>query len=70
VLPQITSATALGATFVAAYAARAGNPGPAPGPGSELTTAQAGAAIVALASDATLDQPAYLLTAAGLRPAA
>jgi NAD(P)-dependent dehydrogenase (short-subunit alcohol dehydrogenase family) len=70
VLPQITSATALGATFVAAYAARAGNPGTAPDPGSELTTEQAGAAILALASDATLDQPAYLLTAAGLRPAA
>jgi NAD(P)-dependent dehydrogenase (short-subunit alcohol dehydrogenase family) len=70
VLPQITSATALGATFVAAYAARAGGSGPAPGPGIELTTEQAGAAIVSLASDAALDQPAYLLTAAGLRPAA
>jgi hypothetical protein len=37
---------------------------------AELTTEQAGAAIVSLASDSTLDQGAYLLTAAGLRPAA
>ena len=70
VLPQLTSATALGATFAAAYATRAGNPGAAPGSGTELTTEQVGAAIVALAGDAGRDQAAYLLTAAGLRPAA
>ncbi len=67
VLPQITPATALGATFVAAYAARAG--GAAPAPAQALTTEQAGTAIVSLATDTALDQPAYLLTAAGLRPA-
>jgi NAD(P)-dependent dehydrogenase (short-subunit alcohol dehydrogenase family) len=70
VLPQLTSATELGATFAAAYAARAGGSGPAPGPGTELTTEQVGAAVVSLAGDAGLDQAAYLLTAAGLRPAA
>jgi NAD(P)-dependent dehydrogenase (short-subunit alcohol dehydrogenase family) len=70
VLPQLTSATELGATFAAAYAARAGGSGTAPGPGTELTTEQVGAAVVSLAGDAGLDQAAYLLTAAGLRPAA
>ena len=71
VLPQLTPATGLGAAAVAGYAARQGmseaqylqNAGPA------LTTEQAGKAFVDLASDPKLDQRAYLLTAAGLRPA-
>jgi len=70
VLPQLTPATGLGAAAVAAYAARAGmdtetylkDRGPA------LTPEQAGAAISALIGDPGHDQPAYLLTAAGLRP--
>jgi NAD(P)-dependent dehydrogenase (short-subunit alcohol dehydrogenase family) len=70
VLPQLTAATALGATAVAAYAARAGmdveaflkDRGPA------LTPEQAGAAIAVLIGDPGHDQRAYLLTAAGLRP--
>jgi NAD(P)-dependent dehydrogenase (short-subunit alcohol dehydrogenase family) len=70
VLPQLTPATGLGATAVAAYAARAGmdveaflkDRGPA------LTPEQAGAAITALIGDPGHDQRAYLLTAAGLRP--
>jgi NAD(P)-dependent dehydrogenase (short-subunit alcohol dehydrogenase family) len=70
VLPQLTSATELGATFAAAYAARTGGSGPGPGSGPELTTEQVGEAVVSLAGDAALEQPAYLLTAAGLRPAA
>ncbi len=71
VLPQLTAATSLGATYVAAYAARAGAAGTGAGPGGAvLTTEQAGAAIVALAADPALDEPAYLITAAGLRPVA
>jgi NAD(P)-dependent dehydrogenase (short-subunit alcohol dehydrogenase family) len=70
VLPQLTPATGLGATAVAAYAARAGmdveaflkDRGPA------LTPEQAGAAITVLIGDQGHDQRAYLLTAAGLRP--
>lgn len=69
VLPQLTPATALGAGYVAAYAAREGidtaaflaRSGPA------LTPEQAGKAIVDLI-DPGYDQDAYLLTAAGLRP--
>jgi NAD(P)-dependent dehydrogenase (short-subunit alcohol dehydrogenase family) len=68
VLPQLTPATGLGATAVAAYAAREGldvatyldRSGPV------LTAPQAADAITQLISDPTLDQPAYLLTAAGL----
>ena len=67
VLPQLTPATDLGATYVTAYAARAG--AAAPPPAQALSTEQAGQAIVALATGTALDQPAYLLTAAGLRPA-
>ena len=70
VLPQLTPATALGAAAVAAYAAREGmdvatyldRSGPV------LTAPQAGDAIAQLISGAELDQPAYLLTAAGLTP--
>ena len=71
VLPQLTPATDLGATAVAAYAARQGvdvataleRSGPI------LAQEQVGKAIVDLATDPSLDQRAYLLTAAGLSPA-
>jgi len=72
VLPQLTPATDLGAAAVAAYAAREGmdvaayreRSGPA------LTPGQAGEAFVALASDPGQAAGSYLLTAAGLSPAA
>jgi NAD(P)-dependent dehydrogenase (short-subunit alcohol dehydrogenase family) len=71
-LPQLTPATDLGAKAVAAYAARAGVDvatflqarDPA------LTTEQAGKATVDLVTDPGYDQRAYVLTAAGLTPAA
>jgi NAD(P)-dependent dehydrogenase (short-subunit alcohol dehydrogenase family) len=67
VLPQLTPATALGAVFAAAYAARQGAGG-APGTGGPaLTPAQVGQAIVDLTGPG-YDQDAYLITAAGLRP--
>jgi NAD(P)-dependent dehydrogenase (short-subunit alcohol dehydrogenase family) len=70
VLPQLTAATGLGASAVAAYAARDGvdvatfveKSGPV------LTLDTVGKAIVDLADDPGLDRDAYLLTAAGLRP--
>jgi NAD(P)-dependent dehydrogenase (short-subunit alcohol dehydrogenase family) len=69
VLPQLTSATDLGAAAVAAYAARAGQPAAdfdaARGPA--LTPGQAGQAILSLITDPANDQASYLLTAAGLR---
>jgi NAD(P)-dependent dehydrogenase (short-subunit alcohol dehydrogenase family) len=65
VLPQLTPATALGAVFAAAYAARQGAGAPTGGPA--LTPEQAGQAIVDLTSPG-YDQDAYLLSAAGLRP--
>jgi NAD(P)-dependent dehydrogenase (short-subunit alcohol dehydrogenase family) len=68
VLPQLTSVTALGAVFAAAYAARQGASA-APGVGSqELTPEQAGQAITSLVTGPGYDLDAYLLTAAGLRP--
>ena len=67
VLPQLTPATALGAVFAAAYAARQGA-GAAPSTGGPaLTPGQPGQAIVDLTGPG-YDQDAYLLTAAGLRP--
>jgi NAD(P)-dependent dehydrogenase (short-subunit alcohol dehydrogenase family) len=68
VLPQLTPATDLGATAVAAYAARQGvdvataleRSGPI------LAPEQVGKTVVELAIDPGLDQTAYLLTAAGL----
>src|SRR5262250_2462125 len=67
VLPQLTPATALGAVFAAAYAARQGA-GAAPGTGGPaLTPEQVGQAIVDLTGPG-YDQDAYLITAAGLRP--
>lgn len=70
VLPQLTSATDLGAAAVAAYAARAGLDvaGYLKDRGPELTVGQAGAAITALVADSASDQRGYLLTADGLRP--
>ena len=70
VLPQLTPATALGAVFVAAYAARQGG---GRGrldrrPARPLTPEQAGQAITELAAGPGPDESAYLLTAAGLRP--
>jgi len=70
VLPQLTPATELGAAAVASYAAREGltveeftaSRGPA------LSVDQVGKAIVELVTDPRLDQAAYLLTAAGLKP--
>lgn len=70
VLPQLTPATGLGATAVAAYAARQGtdlqaflrNLGPA------LTPERAGEAITELATDSGRDEGAYQLSAAGLSP--
>jgi NAD(P)-dependent dehydrogenase (short-subunit alcohol dehydrogenase family) len=71
VLPDLTPATRLGQGAVAAYAARAGltvasfldNRGPA------LTPDQAGQEIVRLITGPGHDEDAYLLSAAGLRPA-
>ncbi len=70
VLPQLTSATALGAVYVAAYAARQGAGAVAPGGGAALTPAQVGQAITDLVIGEGYDTDAYLLTAAGLRPLA
>jgi NAD(P)-dependent dehydrogenase (short-subunit alcohol dehydrogenase family) len=71
VLPQLTSATGLGATAVAAYAAREGvdaatyqeSLGPA------LIPEQAGQEIAGLAAGSGYNERAYVLTSAGLRPA-
>ncbi|HEY6313736.1 MAG TPA: SDR family oxidoreductase [Streptosporangiaceae bacterium] len=68
VLPQLTAATALGAVFAAAYAARQGADGAVSGGGPALTTDQVGQAITDLATGDAYDQDAYLITAAGLRP--
>ena len=70
VLPQLTAATALGAVFAAAYAARQGTDTATStgGPGPMLTPEQAGRAITELAADPSYRENAYLLTAAGLRP--
>jgi hypothetical protein len=70
VLPQLTPATALGAAAVAAYAARAGadERSHAASLGATPTPELAGQAVASLATDPSLNQPAYLLTGAGLRP--
>jgi NAD(P)-dependent dehydrogenase (short-subunit alcohol dehydrogenase family) len=67
VLPQLTPATALGAVFAAAYAARQGAGAASGASGPALTPEQVGQAIVDLTGPAW-DQDAYLITAAGLRP--
>jgi NAD(P)-dependent dehydrogenase (short-subunit alcohol dehydrogenase family) len=69
VLPQLTPATALGAVFAAAYAARQGAGAASGASGPALTPEQVGQAIVDLTGPAW-DQDAYLITAAGLRPLA
>lgn len=71
VLPQLTPATELGAAAAAAYAERQGIDfatalerfGPA------LTAEQVGKAVLDLATDASFDHTAYLLTTAGLTTA-
>ena len=70
VLPQLTGATALGAVYVAAYAARQGLDVATftDGQGQALTPERVGQAIIDLVIGAGLDQDAYLLTAAGLGP--
>ncbi|HEX9033160.1 MAG TPA: SDR family oxidoreductase [Streptosporangiaceae bacterium] len=69
VLPQLTPATALGAVFAAAYAARqgAGAAVPAGPQGPVLTPELVGQAITSLVTGPDPDQDAYLLSAAGLR---
>ena len=69
-LPQLTPATALGAVFAAAYAARVGADAAASAGGPALTPEQAGQAITDLVTGGGHDLDAYLLTAAGLRPVA
>jgi NAD(P)-dependent dehydrogenase (short-subunit alcohol dehydrogenase family) len=69
VLPQLTPATALGAAYVDAYAAREGMDTAAflARSGPAVTPEHVGRAIVDLTGPG-YDQEAYLLTAAGLRP--
>jgi len=69
-LPQLTPATALGGMYVAAYAARQGVDVATytHGLGPALTPEHVGQAITDLVTGPGLDQDAYLLTAAGLRP--
>ena len=70
VLPQLTSATGLGAAGVAAYAARQGIDVTTflEGLGQALTPEQAGKAVIDLAAGSDHDHDSYLLTAAGLTP--
>ncbi len=78
-LPQLTPATALGAVFAAAYAARqdpagqdtAGQDPPVRTPPSAprpSTPDQVGQAVIDLVTAEALEENAYLLTTAGLRP--
>jgi NAD(P)-dependent dehydrogenase (short-subunit alcohol dehydrogenase family) len=69
-LPQLTPATALGAAYVTAYAARQGvdEATYTDSQGLGLTPEQAGQAIIHLVTGPGYDQDAYVLTAAGLRP--
>jgi NAD(P)-dependent dehydrogenase (short-subunit alcohol dehydrogenase family) len=69
-LPQLTSATELGAVYTAAYAARQGTDEASytSAFGPTLTPEQAGQAVTDLVTGDTQDQDAYLLTGAGLRP--
>jgi NADP-dependent 3-hydroxy acid dehydrogenase YdfG len=71
VLPALTGETDLGATAVAAYAARRGVDVPAflDGLGPALTPEQVGTAILDIVTGSGEGQDAYLLTAAGLSPA-
>jgi NAD(P)-dependent dehydrogenase (short-subunit alcohol dehydrogenase family) len=67
VLPQLTPATALGAVFAAAYAARQGADASPSAGGPALTPEQVGQTVVDLTGPGW-DQDAYLITGAGLRP--
>jgi NAD(P)-dependent dehydrogenase (short-subunit alcohol dehydrogenase family) len=67
-LPQLTPATALGAVFADAYAAREGNGATQRAGGPALTPARVGQAVTALVSGPDPEQNAYMLAAAGLRP--
>jgi NAD(P)-dependent dehydrogenase (short-subunit alcohol dehydrogenase family) len=71
VLPGLTPATGLGAPAVAAYAERQGVDVAEflRRRGATLTTEQVGAAVLALATDASFDRDAYLVTPDGLAPA-
>jgi NADP-dependent 3-hydroxy acid dehydrogenase YdfG len=68
VLPQLTPATDLGATGVAAYAQRQGTDvaGFLRNFGPTLTPEQAGKSVLGLAVDTDYDQNGYMLTADGL----
>jgi NADP-dependent 3-hydroxy acid dehydrogenase YdfG len=67
-LPQLTSATDLGAAASAAYAARAGVDPAASASAPALTTEQVGKAVVGITTDDAPPAAEYLLTADGLRP--
>jgi NAD(P)-dependent dehydrogenase (short-subunit alcohol dehydrogenase family) len=67
VLPQLTPATALGAVFAAAYAARQGADASPSAGGPALTPEHVGQTVVDLTGPGW-DQDAYLITGAGLRP--
>ena len=69
-LPQLTPATSLGATYVSAYAARQGVDAAtfADGLGPALTPELTGKAVIDLVTGTGHDQDAFLLTAAGLSP--
>ncbi len=69
-LPQLTPATDLGAAAVAAYASRAGLDTAAyvQQLGPVLTPEQAGRSVLELATGASPDHGAFLLTGGGLTP--
>jgi len=69
-LPQLTPATALGAVYTAAYAARQGTDEASyiGDLGLGLTPEQAGQAITGLVTGPRTEHDAYLLTGGGLRP--
>jgi NAD(P)-dependent dehydrogenase (short-subunit alcohol dehydrogenase family) len=71
-LPTLTPATALGAVYTAAYAARQGTDEAAfaGAAGPPLTPEQAGHAVTDLVTGDAYDQDAYVLSGAGLRPLA
>jgi NAD(P)-dependent dehydrogenase (short-subunit alcohol dehydrogenase family) len=70
VLPKLTAATGLGATFVDAYAAYSGidRPSYLERQGQALTAEQVGAAVVELTDPVATSAASYLLTADGLKP--
>lgn len=72
VLPQLTSATDLGAPYVAAYAEREGVDVDTfvKSLGTPLTAEQVGKSVLEIATGQWLDHNAYALTSAGLSPLA